>query len=60
VQKRLDGRKGYLKRCDVITHVNDTAVEAKNKEEVIDLFNSSWKAVFDVTRVEGILAIISC
>ncbi len=55
-----NGRKGpcwgYLKRGDVITHVNNEAVDGKTKQKVVDLFNSSWKAVFDVIRDEGILA----
>jgi hypothetical protein len=58
VQRTLrDGSKGpcwgYLKDGDVITHVNDENVDGMDKKKVVELFNSSWKAVLDVIRVEG-------
>ncbi len=59
VQSLQDGRKGpcwgYLKDGDVITHLNDEVVNGKDMKEVLELFNSSWKAVFDVDRNEGIV-----
>jgi hypothetical protein len=52
-----DGRKGpcwgYLKDGDVITNVNNEPIDGMDKKKVVELFNSSWKAVLDVIRVEG-------
>ena len=59
LQNLEDGRKGpcwgYLKDGDVLTHVNDDPVNDKNIKEVVQRFNSSWKAVLGIIRVEGVL-----
>ena len=58
LQTLEDGGKGpcwgYLKDGDVLMHVNDEPVNGKDAKEVVQQFNSSWKAVLGIIRVEGV------
>ncbi len=51
---------GSLHVGDIITHINSEPVEGKRSNYVVDLINSSEKAVVTVNRDPGIQHLIAC